>query len=139
MADTMPDPVAGRLAYLRSRHVQLLTLVIWRVHDGLGARWSFDALDLHQETGDLVPSAEGERRLRLRGALLGDGASHGLTETSSEDVEPATMADCSDVHVDWHMTPAKWQELRAVLTGDLDAADSPYIAHLKAEGMLRDA
>jgi hypothetical protein len=41
-----------------------------------------------------------------------------------------------DVHVDWHMLPAEWEELRAVLTGELDPADSVYIRHLKESGAV---
>jgi hypothetical protein len=46
------------------------------------------------------------------------------------------LPDDNDVHVDWHMTPEEWAELREVLTGGLDAEDSQYIRRLRAEGKL---
>lgn len=39
-----------------------------------------------------------------------------------------------DVHVDWHMTPAEYAELRAALLGAAHA--SPYVTRLIAEGRL---
>lgn len=45
-----------------------LAMVIWR----LGDRWSFDALELRQEVGDVVSSTAGEREQRLRAVLLGE-------------------------------------------------------------------
>lgn len=50
-----------------------LMLVIWR----LGDSWSFDALDLYQEVGDVVPSTAADRQRRLRAALLGEKGSDG--------------------------------------------------------------
>lgn len=43
-----------------------LALVIWRLDDG---SWSFDALDFHQDVGDVTLPAG--RQERLRAALLG--------------------------------------------------------------------
>lgn len=40
-----------------------------------------------------------------------------------------------DVHIDWHMTPAEWQQLREVLS----AANTPYIQALKAAGKLDES
>jgi hypothetical protein len=49
-------------------------LVTWKLRDPGGFRgWSFDALDLHQEVGDVAPSTAGERQGRLREILLGEG------------------------------------------------------------------
>jgi hypothetical protein len=45
----------------------------------------------------------------------------------------AEADDTPDVHVDWHMTPAEWAELREAL---LRNPDGPYIARLIAEGKL---
>ena len=50
-----------------------LMLVIWRLGDG----WSFDALDLHQDVGDVAPSTVHDRQQRLRAALLGEDGNHG--------------------------------------------------------------
>jgi len=62
----------GMSAVLISRGVHpiwpTLMLVIWWLDGG----WSFDALDLHQEVGDVAPSSALERRARLRAALLGE-------------------------------------------------------------------
>lgn len=41
-----------------------------------------------------------------------------------------------EVHVDWKMTPAEWQELRAVLNGERSTIGSPYVRRLRAEGKL---
>lgn len=44
-----------------------------------------------------------------------------------------------DVHVDWHMTPGEWQELRQVLlrhTETTSGTHSCYIVQLQAEGKL---
>lgn len=51
-----------------------LMLVTWRLRDSHGyLGWSFDALDLHQEVGDVTPSTARDRQARLREILLGEG------------------------------------------------------------------
>ncbi len=54
-------------------------LVTWRLRDPFGyLGWSFDALNPHQEVGDVEPSTASERQGRLREILLGeDGTDHG--------------------------------------------------------------
>ncbi len=52
-----------------------LMLVIWRLGwdaEAGGTAWSFDALDLHQEVGDVAPSTSRDRQARLLAALLGN-------------------------------------------------------------------
>lgn len=51
-----------------------------------------------------------------------------------EDHEYTSIHSCSDdcVHVNWHMTPDEWSELKRVLND----ADMPYIQSLKAAGNL---
>lgn len=73
VADLAPGDLvtqAGMSGVFISRGVHpiwpTLVLVIWRIGDG----WSFDALDFHQEVGEVVPSAIAERQGRLRAALL---------------------------------------------------------------------
>lgn len=58
---------------------------------------------------------------------------HGQPDTL-ENHEYTSIHSCSDgcVHVDWHMTPDEWSELRRVLND----ADIPYIQSLKAAGNL---
>lgn len=55
----------------------------------------------------------------------------------AEGLPPGTLAPQADgspdVHVDWHMTPAEWAELREAL---LRNPDGPYIARLIAEGKV---
>lgn len=43
-----------------------------------------------------------------------------------------------DVHVDWHMTPAEWEELRSILTGQVAQRGNtaPYLYRLYQEGKL---
>jgi hypothetical protein len=44
--------------------------------------------------------------------------------------------DGPEVHVDWRMTPAEWDGLRAVLNGHMPASASLYVRRLQAEGKL---
>lgn len=43
------------------------------------------------------------------------------------------MTETPDVHVDWHMTPDEWEELRGIL---LRNTGYEYIGRLEAEGKL---
>lgn len=55
-----------------------LMLVVWRLCDSFGyLGWSFDALDLRQEVGDVTPSTVQDRQARLREILLGEAVGHG--------------------------------------------------------------
>lgn len=48
------------------------------------------------------------------------------------------IEDAPDVHVDWHMTPAEWEELRSTLVGQALAHGQakPYLFRLYQEGKL---
>lgn len=48
-----------------------LMLVVWHLGDG---SWSFDALDLRQDVGEVTPSTQRDRRHRLAELLTGEGA-----------------------------------------------------------------
>ena len=49
-----------------------LRLVIWRMHTGPAAStWSLDALLLHQEIGDILPTDRRERWQRVQEAFRG--------------------------------------------------------------------
>lgn len=55
--------------FQRCRHPvwPYLMLVIWR----LGGEWVLDALALNQETGDVVPSTQADRKARLENIIFG--------------------------------------------------------------------
>lgn len=81
--------------------------------------------------------AERERICQLAdhvGAFYPDPDAPGLTVPFADLIGGAPESDDSpDVHVDWHMTPAEWAELREAL---LRNPDGPYVGRLIAEGKL---
>jgi hypothetical protein len=71
--------------------------------------------------------ADGMRHIRS-GLPLPDGL-----EVPGDAPAAVVADDAPDVHVDWHMTPAEWKQLREAL---LSRKGMPYINRLWNEGKL---
>ena len=78
VADLLPGDLVIRedmsaVFIVRTRHpiFPSLQLVIWKMPDYSDFEWSFDALSIRQEVGDVVEATGDERMKRLRRAMLG--------------------------------------------------------------------
>jgi hypothetical protein len=104
------------------------------------------AADLESRIADLentIGQAAMMTESMLEGGQISLDCARRLLSTLGDDsARDAELFVCNrearDVHVDWHMTPEEWRELRAVLTGGLDPADSAYVQRLRAERIIAE-
>lgn len=87
-----------------------------------------EALEHHTTLDPMADITEPD----IRHEVAGHVASH-LRAAKDPMREGPLIGD--DVHVDWHMTPDEWTEMRGALLNALPY--SPYVQQLHREGKLR--